>query len=310
LKWWMRPLVRLLAAILLPLFVPAIITGALWALPGDPASIICPPGACDGGEALAARWDLDQGPLHYYSVWMSNAATGDFGRSWTLMSGSPVYDEIVASIPYTAMLVGLALVPLMFGTLMAALGWLPKSLDYLWQLVGLLPAVILALLVAAYVTITWGATFGDWRPVALRLVLGGLVLGVADGALAGAVMGTRSVFEEEVKQRYVQIALLRGESVLSNALPNVLPAMIGQMRGRVLHVLSGAVVVEVVVGIPGLGKLLWDGTLKQDFGFVLAATFVFAMFSGALMFTQALSEIAVALYVRRSPRGVLAEVQP
>jgi ABC-type dipeptide/oligopeptide/nickel transport system permease component len=83
--------------------------------------------------------------------------------------------------------------------------------------------------------------------------------------------------------------------------------MIGQMRGRVLHVLSGAVVVEVVVGIPGLGQLLWDGTLKQDFGVVLAATFAFSAFSGALMLAQALSEIAVALYVRRSPSGVLEE---
>ncbi|MEZ4319550.1 MAG: ABC transporter permease subunit [Myxococcota bacterium] len=306
-KWWMRPLVRLVAAILLPLVVPALITGALWALPGDPASIICPPGACDGRDALAARWGLDQGPLHFYLNWISAAATGDFGRSWTLMAGSPVYDEMVSSVPWTALLVLLALVPLVLGTVLAALGWLPKVLDYVWQLVGIAPAVILALIVAAYITITWGATFGDWRPDLAKLVLGGLVLGVADGALAGAVLGTRAVFEEEVKQRYVQIALLRGETVLANALPNVLPAMIGQMRGRVLHVLSGAVIVEVVVGIPGLGQLLWDGTMKQDFGVVLAATFAFSAFSGLLMLVQAISEIAVALYVRRSPSGVLEE---
>ena len=39
-QWWLRPLVRLVAAVLLPFAVPLIITLLIWALPGDPASII------------------------------------------------------------------------------------------------------------------------------------------------------------------------------------------------------------------------------------------------------------------------------
>ena len=53
--------------------------------------------------------------------------------------------------------------------------------------------------------------------------------------------------------------------------------------------------------IEGLGDLLWSGTLVQDFGVVLAATFGFAVFSAVLLMMQALVEIAVALHVRRSP---------
>jgi len=102
----------------------------------------------------------------------------------------------------------------------------------------------------------------------------------------------------------VQIAILRGETVLSNALPNVLPALIGQFRGRMLHILSGAVVVEVVLGISGLGELLWDGTLMQDFGVVLAAAWGFALLSGALLFAQAMCEVLIELYVRSYPTGV------
>src|SRR5690606_30825741 len=119
------------------------------------------------------------------------------------------------------------------------------------------------------------------------LFLGALVLSLADGALSGAVGGTRSVVESEYQQRYVQIAILRGETMLSNALPNVLPALIGQFRGRVLHILSGTVIVEVIIGIPGLGELLWAGTLGQDFGVVLPSAFLFALCSGLLMFAQA-----------------------
>ena len=47
--------------------------------------------------------------------------------------------------------------------------------------------------------------------------------------------------------------------------------------------MSGAGIVEVVLGIPGLGELLWEGTLLQDFGVVLAAAWAFALLSGALL---------------------------
>lgn len=300
--WWVRPLVRIIAAVLLPLVVPAVITLILWALPGDPAAILCPPGICEGTQALRERFHLDQGPWGFYITWLGNAVRGDFGRSWRVYQGLQVSELLRESIPKTALLLLIALVPLSLGSIGSALGWLPKFLDWLWQGLGLIPAVILALLFAAWIEVTYGAMSLDGLGGTLRLLAGGLVLGVADGALAGMILGTRQTFTEEVKQRYIQIALMRGETVLGNALPNVLPALTGQLRSRVLHVLSGAVVVEVVLNIPGLGDLLWDGTLMQDFGVVLAAAWGFSLLSGALLLVQAIVEIAVALVVRYSPR--------
>lgn len=304
-NWWVRPLVRLFAALALPFLVPAVITGVMWILPGDPASIICPPAICTGAEDLAARWGLDQGPVHFYFNWLSNAATLEFGNSWRVSQGYPVYDLLVESLPTTALLCFLAMIPLVLGAVLAAKGWISQRLDPVWQALGLVPAVILALVFAAVVQINFGALSHDGLPGALRLLFGALVLGVADGALAGAILGTRSTLEEELKQRYVQIAVLRGESVLSNTLPNVLPSLVGQFRARVLHIMSGAVIVEVVLGIPGLGELLWDGTLQQDFGVVLTAAFAVGLLSAALLLAQALVEIAVAIHVRRTPAGVL-----
>lgn len=295
---------RFIAAALLPLAVPAIITMAIWVLPGDPAEIICPPELCTGTQALAERWNLDQGPWHFYSTWLLSALSGDFGASWTVIQGYPVLTILLESLPATAKLVAMAMLPLLLGSVLAALGWIPKRLDALWQAMGLVPAVILALVFAAVVQINYGALSHDGWPGTLRLLCAALVLGVADGALAGAVVGTRSVFEEEVKQRYVQIAVLRGEDVLSNALPNVLPALVGQLRARTLHVLSGSVIVEVVLGVQGLGDMLWNGTLQQDFGLVLAAAWAFSLLSGGLLFVQGMVEVMVALYVRRSPAGV------
>jgi peptide/nickel transport system permease protein len=301
-SWWIRPAVRIFAAVLLPLVVPLVIAGILWALPGDPVEILCPPGICTGQEELAQRWCMDAGPTHFYSCWLSNAVVGDFGRSIRVMQGQPVAELMFESMPTTGILVLLALVPVVGFSVLAALGWLPRRLDALWQGVGLVPSVILALLFAAAIEINLGPDFGA-DPVQkwLRLLAGALVLGVADGTLAGAVIGTRSVFDEEIKQRYIQIALLRGESPLANALPNVTPALIGQFRGRVLHLLSGAVVVEVVLGISGLGELLWDGTLLQDFFVVLAAAWAFSILSGVMLLVQATAEILVEMHVRRAP---------
>lgn len=305
--WWIRPLVRFAAALSLPLLVPALITLALWILPGDPADIICPPEICQGTEALAARWGLDQGPWAFYRGWLTNALHGEFGNSWRAEQGVPVAELIAESLPVTAELVLLALVPLVLGSALAALRWLPQRLDPVFQLLGLAPAVILALLCSAFIEIRYGALSHAGWPAFLRMAAGATVLGIADGALAAGVIGTRTTFEDEVTQRYIAIAVLRGESVLANALPNVLPALVGQLRARVLHVMSGAVVVEVVLGIPGLGELLFDGTLLQDFGVVLAASWAFSLLSAALMCAQAGAEVLVALAVRRHPLGVVAK---
>lgn len=304
-RWWIRPLVRLLAAVALPLAVPALITAALWMLPGDPAEIVCPPGLCEATQVLAEQWELHRGPVHFYLRWLEGAITGEFGRSWRVAQGIPVAELVWESLPNTALLVGLAVLPLTIGGVLAAFDLLPRRLDVLWQGLGLFPAVILALVFAAVVQIRHGALSFDGWPGTLRLLFGALVLGVADGAFAGAVIGTRSVFQAEKRQRYVQFAVLRGESALSNTLPNVLPALLGQYRARVLHVLSGAVVVEVVLGIPGLGELLWEGTLLQDFGVVLPAAWAFSLLAGALLFAQGVMEILVAWQVRRVPAGLV-----
>ena len=101
-------MVRFIAATLLPLAVPAIITMAIWVLPGDPAEIICPPQLCTGTEALAERWNLHLGPWHFYSSWLTAALidvqgdeffepvrASETGSSWMVVPviPAPVWNE-------------------------------------------------------------------------------------------------------------------------------------------------------------------------------------------------------------------------
>lgn len=304
-QWWLRPLVRIVAALLLPVVVPAIITLLIWALPGDPASIICPPESCGGTAALAERWHLDAGPLGYFSHWLGSALQGDLGRSWRFIQGESVGLLMQEAVPTTLLLMALATLPMAGATVLGALGVVPQKADPVLQVVGLTPAIVLALAAAAAVEVNYGgAMLGGafWA----RLIAGAVVLGFADGVFSGAVTGTRGLFKSEENQRYVGVAILRGERTLDNTLPNVAPALSGQLRARMLNMLSGVVVVEVVLGVNGLGDLLWAGALWQDFGVVLAAATGFAVLSSLLLLAQALAEIAVAVHVRRAPAGVLA----
>ena len=302
--WTTRPLLRIVAALLLPLLVPWLITLALWALPGDPAELICPPGLCAGTETLAASLHLDEGPLGFYSVWMSSAFQGDLGTSWRMIQGVPVAEEVWRSLPSTLGLVGLTSLGIVSFMILTAVGWLPRRADAVWRIAGVPPAVIGALLAAAWIMISFGASSYSGSAALLRLVAGALVLLVFDGTLSDAVSGTRQAFDAEWRQRYVEVAVLRGESALLNMLPNMLPALAGQLRGRILHLLSGSVAVEVVLGIEGLGDLLWAGTLSQDFSIVLGAAWAFAFMSGLLLLAQAILELGVGLWVRRAPQGV------
>ena len=300
-RWWVRPLVRTIAALALPLAVPLLLTLLLWALPGDPASIVCPPENCTGTEALAERWNLDQGPMHFFTEWIASAASGELGASWRMQAGVPVADLVYESVPNTLALIGLAFIPILLGTVLAALDVIHRRLDPVLHLLGLFPAVILAVIAAAWKVLTYTEFGGE----TVALFLGAAVLGVADGAFSGAVTGTRSVASAERRQRYTGVGVLRGETELSNILPNMTPALVGQLRARILHLFSGAVVVEVVLKIDGLGDLLWQAALVQDFGLVLPVATVFACFSALLLLAQALAEAAVATWIRWSPSGVV-----
>jgi ABC-type dipeptide/oligopeptide/nickel transport system permease component len=294
--------VRIGAALVLPALVPAIITALIWALPGDPASLICPPKLCKGGAELAARWNLDGGPMQFFWGWVGNAVSLDFGRSWTAFQGMDVGTLLAESIPVTCMLVALSSIWTFTGVIGAATGWVSRRLDPLIQTTGTVPVLVLALVGAAIVDLSYGFGSTGKEGQLARLLIGSVVLGLADGAFAGAVIGTRGLFSRESKQRYVGVAILRGERELANTLPNVTPALAGQVRARLLHLLSGAVVVEVMLKIDGIGDLLWIGTLEQDFGLVLATATLFAVASALLLVLQALCEVVVALHVRWSPK--------
>jgi len=302
--WWLRPLLRLGAAATLPLVVPALVAAVVWALPGDPAEIICPRSTCTGGAELAARWRLDAGPWAFYQAWLGDALGGEFGRSWRVLQGVPVAELLTEAVPNTLVLVGAAGLLVTLAGLGGLTGALGARAEALARAVGVAPAVLLGLLAAASIELRYGADAFGPDAASWRLVAGVAVLVLADGAFGGALAGARAATAAERAARYVGVAVLRGEAPLDNMLPNLAPALVGQLRARLVQLLSGAVVVEVVLRLDGVGDLLWTGTLLQDFGVVIAAATVFAVFSAVLLAAQAVAELIIGGVVRRVPEGL------
>ena len=306
--WWLAPLVRLFAALGLPLLVPAVVTMVIWALPGDPASIICPPELCGGTEVLAKHWNLDRGPVHFFLNWVGEFLSGDLGKSWRYQQGVDVNELLSTAIPNTMLLLFLSSLTVLLGGLLGGSQIVSRRWDTILIAIGILPVIVLSLVFSAMIILEFGAGasfdgFAYW----CRMGAAAVTLGFSDGAFSGAVTGFRDMVAQERRERYVEISILRGEHELSNALPNILSALGGQLRGRILQLLSALVIVEVVLQIDGVGALLWGGTLLQDFGLVLGAASIFALISSSLLAIQACLEIATAIYIRRSPTGVEQE---
>ena len=306
-KWWIRPSIRVFSAFFLPILVPGIITLFIWALPGDPASNICPPEQCDTA-ILAKEFNLDQGAWVFFSDWLFEAFGGDFGRSWRVMQGVEIQELLGDAFPNTVLLLLFSLIPITIGAVLGSLEVIRSKWDPILIIVGVVPVVVLALISAAIVEINYAGSNLDAQADWARICMGAITLGFADAAFSGSLIGVRDTCTQEKNQRYVGVSILRGETVLSNTLPNVSNALIGQYRARILHILSGLVIVEVIVGINGVGALLWKGTLTQDFGLVLATATIFAVLSGGLLIVQAILECVVAMHVRKAPSDVrLAE---
>jgi len=221
------------------------------------------------------------------------------------MPSEQVLTLLADSIFNTLKLVGLASMILLLGAVRSASGNLSTLTKRAFAVLGAVPALVLALAGAAFIAVSFGADSAGSEANTIRLLVASFVLAMADASLSGTVEAVEQVVTAEKRQRYVEMGVLRGETVLSNMLPNIMPSLAGQFRARILNLVSSAVVIEVILSVEGVGDLLWNATLDQDFGLVLGATFLFVLFSSSLLILQAMVEVVTALVVRKSPKGVV-----
>jgi peptide/nickel transport system permease protein len=262
--------------------------------PGDPAPAIYqqvygqPAPNSEELDKIRAAYGLnDPAPVRYMR-WLLAAVRGDLGDS--LRTGLPVLQELLTNSVHSLMLAvgGLALAALIafpVGILSAVRH--NSAADVLARLLSLLGASMPSFWLA-YLLILLFAVQLRWLPVGgtgeLRhLVLPCLTLGLGGAAALSRLI--RSVMLEALGEDYVRTARAKGAPehvvVLRHALRNALIPIVTTLSGMFAGVLAGAVIVEFVFAVPGIGSLILSAISFRDYpmiqGFVVYAGTIFVV---------------------------------
>ncbi|MDN0198486.1 ABC transporter permease subunit [Streptomyces sp. S.PNR 29] len=219
---------------------------------------------------------LDQGPLSLLGQWLGGLVRGDAGRSW--ISGAEVTPAVLQALGVSLLLMAVALAVAAVtaglvcartlrtggrsrrgGTGSAVLAALPEFLT----------ASVLATVVG--VQLGWLPALGWYGPK--WTVLPALALGLPAGAVLGRLLD--DLLPGAFDEPWAQAAAARGipgRSVARQALRRCLPALLPNLGLFVVGLTGGAVAVEQIFDIPGLGRTTLQAALAQDLPVLQAGT--------------------------------------
>lgn len=264
--------------------------------PGDP--ILALAGA-SGDEAYYAfmteKFGLDRPLPEQLTTYAANVLRGDFGVSYT--QGRPALEIITERLPATLLLTVTALLlssiaGVGLGVLAAARPHSVTDLTVTGASLGLYAApvfwlgqlslVVLALRAGLVPVQGMNSAGGPSGGIALvldvarHLALPALVLAAQEAAAVTRL--TRAGLLEELTQEHARVALAKGLSrrrvLVVHGLRRALLPVVTVIGGRVGHLIAGTVVVEVVFGWPGIGRLLLGAVQTRDTPVLLGIFFL------------------------------------
>lgn len=310
---------RLLGLFVTLLAVSALVFFTMALLPGDPAAIML--GTSASPETLAALREslgLNQPLLLRYWNWLLRALSGDFGISYTY--GVPVRDLILerltVTVPLTLAATCLAVViALPLGVLAARMH--NRWPDYLISGVSHIGLAVpgfwigLLLILMFSTSLGWmpaggfpGWQNGFWASVK-SLLLPALALALPQAAVLIRVC--RSSMLEVSREDYIRTAIAKGlsnrQAMWLHGLPNALIPVVTMIGLQFTFLMAGAVLVENVFNLPGLGRLAFQALSQRD---IVVMQTVVLFFCGLVIVMNFLVDYA---YLMLDPR-LRAEASP
>jgi peptide/nickel transport system permease protein len=271
---------RVAALVATLLFVSALVFVVVRVLPGDPAALIMgTEGSREAAERLREAMGLNRPLAVQYVEWLAGALRGDLGRS--IQYDVPVGQLILTRLPVT---LPLALLAAAFMVVVAVpLGVYAatrhrRAGDYVAMIVSQLGISIpqfwsgLLLILLFSVTLGWvrsggfdGWSAGAW-PALRALLLPAVALGFFQAAVL--VRATRSAVLDVLREDYVRTARAKGlhgrRVVLVHAFRNALIPIVTVAGLQLGQLVAGAIVLESVFALPGLGRLALGAIGARD----------------------------------------------
>ncbi|HEX2419504.1 MAG TPA: ABC transporter permease [Micromonosporaceae bacterium] len=288
---------RLAGTVLTLSGVAVVVFLVLRALPGDTitAKLGTEAASLDPAQraALERYYAIDQPLPVQFTRWLAGLFTGDLGMS--IDTGNPVASLIGDAVPVTAELAVFALLiatptGVLLGVIAASRPGTAR--DFVVQGAGMLGLAVPEFVIASVTVAVLASVFGYFPDPGTFVPLSESVTGnlrqmfypslVLSVGLAATIMRTtRSAYLEVARADFVRTARGKGLSPTNVRIRHVLRGaavpivtMVGIQFG---YLLGGTVIVEQIFALPGLGRLLLQGILQQDYPLVQGATLLVAI---------------------------------
>jgi peptide/nickel transport system permease protein len=258
-------------------------------------------------EAAKISWYYPKvvwhGFTNQFHIWVAAVLHGDFGQS--IKDGRPVSEKVGKAIQWTIILALLSISIALIISIPVGLysgyynhTWITKVSDFVWLILYSIPVFWLASILILYST---SDRYGSWLDIfpapglwyipegqsawktlsqySQQLVLPVVCMVANDIAQISAII--RNNTEEQKSKPYIMMARAKGLNdngiLRKHILPNVLLPLITIGGGRLASALSGALIIEVIFNIPGMGRLMYDSILASDWNVVFGILVVLSV---------------------------------
>ncbi|MFS0131585.1 ABC transporter permease [Corynebacterium striatum] len=293
---------KALAKFVLTLFAASVAIFLLMrAVPGNPARVALGVNATEDAVAeLTQTLGLDRPLITQYFEWVGGQLSGNFGTS--LSSQQDITPLVLDRAQVSLILVGLAIVLALAGAVPMGM-WLARTgntfVSALTQIGIAVPSFLVGIIMVAFFAVRLGwLPANGWIPpdqdfggFIARLIMPVISLALVQGAMLTRYV--RSSIVDVMDQDYIRTAralgLSHSEALRRHGLRNAALPVLTVTGLQLTTLIVGAVVIESVFVIPGLGSMLLDAVSNRDLTTVQTLVMLLVFFTLAINLTTDLA---------------------
>ena len=237
-------------------------------------------------ENLRAVYGLDQPLFRQYTSFLSGLFQGDFGLSLS-RPGQTVSELMATAFPVS---VKLGLTAIFFALVLGVGAGIWSALrqnswiDYSVMTLAMTGVAIPNFVTAPILTLVFGL-YLKWLPIAgwnegavQNMILP--VIALALPQIAGIARIMRGGMLEMMRSDFVRTARSKGlperKIVVRHVLKSAMIPLVSYLGPAIAGIMTGSVVIEVVFGLPGVGRLFVEGAINRDYPLVMGVVIVYA----------------------------------
>ena len=237
--------------------------------------------------AIEAKYGLDQALPVQFIKYVKSMLTGDFGVSFNLYKDMPVA-SLVGNAAKLSFVYGICAVIIgtVIGMFLGVFAALHKNTiwDTLATVISVIGVSIPSFVFAMLILLLFASK--------LRILPTGYsssnaihssimpILALSVGVIANVARFTRTEMVSVLSSEYMTLAKAKGLDkktlIMKHALRNALIPVITILGPILVNLMTGTMVVEQICSVPGLGKLLINSIMSNDYNIILACSFLYA----------------------------------